>query len=149
MAARLFGYFPPPDVGDPQILLSGAVKMFMNYPHGAVEAVCDPVGGYPSKSKWAPNLAELRQALDIAALPYIRALERDRQIHQQLEERKLLAGPAKPRKTYEELQAELADVGIRIGNRGATAKPTNIKEFREKYSISQEQWDAIPNAKRA
>lgn len=146
MAARLFNYFPPPDVGDPKTLLSGAVKMFLSFPRKVVDAVCDPVSGLPAKSKWAPNLAELRMAIDIEMAPILRQIERDKIA---AEHRMALPAPMAKRKTYEELQAELAEVGIYIGSRGATAKPVNIKDFRDKYGITDEQWNAIPNARRA
>jgi hypothetical protein len=150
MAARLFDYFGPPETGDPRVMLSGAVQIFMSYPREAVEAVCDPVRGLPGELKWAPRLAEIRHALEVAMGPIRRREElegRERQAKAQIAERqRMLPSPDKPRKTYEQLQAELAEVGIFIGNRGATAKPVNVKEFREKYGISQEQWDAIPNA---
>jgi hypothetical protein len=144
MAATLYGYFPPPDVGDPKVLLSGAVKMFASYPAAAVEAVCDPVTGLPATNKWAPNLAEIRLALDAAAAPIYRARAREKQIAEQLADRKpLQITDNRPRPTYEELKARCAAAGLHIGPKGV--ERVSPAKVREKYGISQEQWDAIPN----
>jgi hypothetical protein len=64
----------------------------------------------------------------------------------QLAEREQLAIEHKrPRKTYEQLQAELAEVGILIGDQ--PKKPVDIGAFRAKYGISLEQWNALPDVK--
>lgn len=145
MAARLFNYFPPPEVGDAEILLSGAVKMFLSFPQEAVEAVCDPVSGLPAMQKWAPKLSELRQSLDSASIPIYRRQEREKQIQQQLEDRKAIPD-LRPRPTYEELQRRCAEVGLYIGPKGSRLPPVDPVKIRETYGISKEQWDAIPNA---
>lgn len=144
MAATLYGYFPPPDVGDPEIMLSGAVKMFLSLPRAAVEAICDPVSGLPATSKWAPKLFEIRQALEAAALPIYRAAEREKQIAEQLAARKpMQITDNRPRPTYQELVERCAKDGLFIGPKGV--ERVSPAKVREKYGISQDQWDAIPN----
>jgi hypothetical protein len=143
MAATLFDYFPPPEVGSAETLLSGAVKMFLMYPREAVEAVCNPVSGLPSQVKWAPRLAEIRQALEIATGPLQRRQERERQIAEQLEARKQITDQ-RPRPTYEELQRRCAEVGLHIGPKGSRLGPLDPGKVMEKHGISKEQWAAIP-----
>lgn len=148
MAARLFGHFPPPDVGDPQVLLAGAVKIFASYPESAVEAVCDPLRGIPGRSKWAPTLSEIRQALEVEVVPMRRAMEREAMERRQIAERKQLAiAHDKPRPTYEELVQQCADVGLQIGKQSKTGGKLAPRDFMERYGVSREQFDAIPNAK--
>jgi hypothetical protein len=153
MAARLFDYYPPPDVGDPKVLLSGAVQIFLKYPAEAVDAVCDPVSGLPSTSKWAPNLAEIRSALDAEMVPI---KWRQQQEHLMIEAERQIAArqplqitDGRQRPTYEELRQRCADAGLMIGPKGRQSLRENPAKIREKYSLSQEQWDALPNAKRA
>ena len=142
----MFNYFGPPEVGDPEILLSGAVKMFLSYPKEVVEAVCDPVSGLPAQSKWSPKLSEIRDALEIAWAPVKRHIEREKAIEAQLAERKLLEAPTKPRPTYEELQARCAAGGLHIGPKGSGPRMAPAA-FKTKYGLTEEQWNAIPNAK--
>ncbi len=147
LAQRLFNCYPPPAVGDPRLLLSAAIATMQMFPIDVVRAVCDPVHGIPSTNKFAPNLAELRNALEVLDAPRQRAMERAAAEEKQLSERKQLRiEHARPRKTYEQLQAELAEVGIFIGQGKAGLKPMKAEDIQAKYGVTKEQWDAIPNA---
>lgn len=142
---KLYGCYPPPDVVDPRILLSGAVAICQQYPISVVRGVCDPVHGLPATNKFAPNLAELRLALDSLDAPRRRREEREEAERAQLSERKQLQiEHQRPRKTYEQLQSELAEAGIFIGTQ--PKNPMDVGAFRTKFGISQGQWDAIPDA---
>jgi hypothetical protein len=64
----------------------------------------------------------------------------------QLEEREQLAIEHQwPRKTYAQLCAECRAVGINIGPKGPS-HAVDVVAVRQQYGISQEQWDAIPDA---
>lgn len=147
MAARLYDYFPPLETGDPRVLLSGAVKMFLSFPPEAVEAICDPVSGLPATSKWAPRLSEIRQALDAEMVPIRKRAEREewnRQAAKQIAARQpLQITDNRQRPTYEELVERCAKDGLFIGPKGV--ERVSPAKVREKYGISQEAWDAIPN----
>lgn len=151
MAARLFSYYPPPDVGDPQNLLTGAVKMFLAYPMEAVLAVVDPTSGLPATSKWAPNLAEIRQALEAAMVPIKWRLRQEQlaeEARAQIAARKpLQITDARPRPTYEELQRRCHAVGLMIGPKGSRLPPIDPLAVRDKYGISADEWNAIPAGK--
>src|ERR1051326_631835 len=72
LVERLFSFYPPLDVGDPKAFLAGVVALMQNYPLDIVEEICDPVRGIPSKYKFAPNLAEIRNELEVLAEPWRR-----------------------------------------------------------------------------
>ncbi len=148
LAQRLFSFYPPPDVGDPRMLLSAAIAMMQMFPIEVVRGVCDPISGLPATNKFAPNLAEIRHALEVLDAPRKRREERERAAHMQLNERKqLVITDRRERKTYEQLQAECAAVGLFIGQGRNGLKAMKAEDIREKYGVTKEQWDAIPNAK--
>lgn len=151
MAGQLFGCFPPPEVGDPEIMLSGAVKMFLSYPEAAVRSVCDPVRGLPATSKWAPRLSEIRDALEVAMGPIRFAENRerlDREAREQIAARKPLEiTDGRPKPTYEELKARCAASGLHLGPKGM--ERVDGETVRKKYAVTPEDWAKIPDAKGA
>jgi len=148
LAQQLYSFYPPPDVGDPRMLLSAAIGMMQLFPIEVVRGVCDPIHGLPATNKFAPNLAELRLALEVLDAPRKRREEREAAERKQLAERRQIAiADQRPRPTYAELQARCAAVGLYIGKQAA-APPIDPTAIMEKYGVSQEQWDALPNAAR-
>ena len=85
---------------------------------------------------WRPRISEIKEFLDDLVPPYVPP-KFDRLPPVQRE----------GRKTYEELQAECARAGLVFGGKSRIAAPESIKEFREKFGITPEQWNAIPDAK--
>lgn len=147
LVERLFSFYPPLDVGDPKAFLAGVVALMQHYPMDIVERVCDPARGLPSTNKYAPNLAEIRNALEVVAEPWRRQMEREAIARQAA---KALPPPIQDRskrKTYEQIVEECRAAGIMIGPKGKSG--VDIGEFRNKHGISLEQWNAIPDAKRA
>jgi hypothetical protein len=116
------------------------------YPLEICQKVCDPARGLPSTNKFAPNLAELRTALEAEAGPWRRQMERERLARKSLDALPPPVEDRSKRKTYAELQADCAKAGIFIG--GKPAPIQDVTAFRESHGLSQEQWDAIPNALR-
>ncbi len=153
LAARLFSYYPPPDVGDPEEILRGAVKMFLMYPVEAAEAVCDPTRGLPAMLKWAPKLSEIRQALDEAMVPINWRLQQeqlaDAAVAQIAARNPLQITDGRQRPTYEELQQRCAEVGLMIGPKGSRLGPVDPSAIAKKYGLSKAQWDALPNRRTA
>jgi hypothetical protein len=151
LAARLFSYYPPPDVGDPEEVLRGAVKIFLMYPREAVDAVCDPTRGLPSTLKWAPKLAEIRSALEEAMVPINWRLQQEQLAQQataQIAERKpLQLTDGRERPTYDDLRAQCHAVGLMIGPKGSRMPPADPSATAKKYGLSRAQWDALPNRK--
>lgn len=62
--AKLFGYYPPHEVSDPKAFLAAVTAIFEMYPEDVVARVIDPLSGLPSKQKFAPKLAEIKEACE-------------------------------------------------------------------------------------
>ena len=152
-ARLLFGQYRKGDANDPETYVASIAAILSDYPAETIRYVTDPRSGIaanplsdPETGRvWTgmPDAANVKRACELHYAPTRKLIERQAQARQQLEERDQLAIPDRSkRKTYEQLQVELAEVGIFIG---AQNKPINIDEFRAKHGISKEQWDAIPN----
>lgn len=55
----LFGCYRRGDAEDPEVYLRAAVAVLRGYPEPIVKAVCDPVGGLPSRSQFLPTIYEI------------------------------------------------------------------------------------------
>jgi hypothetical protein len=166
MAERLLAFYHPPEVGDPEVFISGVVELFQSYPTEVVADAC-AVRGLPTKYKWFPALSEIKQELDLLYAPIIetqrwqkRLQDMENRERRQLEERdqRLLElavnGPSEgsfraTKKTYEELVELCAKDGLLIGPK--QQMPVEkieliAKAIREKYHVPLELWNDIPNA---
>ena len=63
-ASRLIGFYPSRELNDATTYLAGVTALFAAYPEDFVKRVCDPVTGLPSRNKWLPSPAELKEALE-------------------------------------------------------------------------------------
>ena len=134
---------------DPEAMFAGAEKMFAFYPIEASREVADPSRGYPATERFAPTLAELRLALDMAARPNRQKREREREARARAlaKERAAEQRDTGPRPSYEELQRRCAALGLPIGEprrRKPVDAAAESARVRERYGISQEVWDAVP-----
>jgi hypothetical protein len=143
-AARLLGCYRTGDANDPETYIAGVVAVLSRYDIPIIREITEPATGIASRLKWLPSVSEVRAECDILADRETRRAEREKQIQEQFAAR-LQITDQRPRKTYEQLQAELAEAGIFIGKQ--PKNPLDIGAFRTKYGISLAQWDAIPNAK--
>lgn len=64
MAAKLFACYPRNEANDPEGFLAAATAMLAAYPEAIAERVCDPIRGLPSKNKFLPAIAEIREACE-------------------------------------------------------------------------------------
>jgi hypothetical protein len=71
------------------------VAVLANYPVEIIHAVCDPVKGLPSQTKWLPTIAEVVELCQKLHGYDRRAVERQRSINAQLAERRALPNWAK------------------------------------------------------
>lgn len=63
-ANRLMGFYPAREVNDPVTFAAGMAANFAALPRNIVKRVCDPVKGLPSRLKFLPTIADVREALD-------------------------------------------------------------------------------------
>lgn len=61
---RLMGFYPAREVRDPKTFAAGMTALMATFPLDLVKRCIDPVEGLPSKLKWLPTLADVREFLD-------------------------------------------------------------------------------------
>ena len=112
-AAQLFGCYPRNEANDPEIFLTAATALLASYPEAVAERVCDPIRGLPSKNKFLPAIAEIREACEREMVWFdtVERRERDR-AHTRKVLEPVLPPPApmdrlRVRQTADELLAEL------------------------------------------
>lgn len=139
------GCYRAVDSNDPETYIAAAIAVLSRYPIKIIEAVSSPVTGLPSKLKWLPSIAEIKEACEEYDRFNARIRQAERQRQEQLAERARFEAEndRSNRKSYAEIQADFAKVGFRFGKRAY--QPVDPKEVMQKYNISQEQWDAIPS----
>lgn len=148
LAKLLLGCYRTGDANDPAVYSGAVIAVLSDYPLDVIRAVVDPRTGIPSKSKWLPTVAEIKEACEAIEGPRRAAARRERAEQAQLDERMLLEAPRAERPTYDELKARCAAEGLIIGGRGMARVPAvDVAAFQEAHGITKEQWDAIPNAK--
>jgi hypothetical protein len=145
----LFGCYRRDEAADPEIYFTGTIAILSRYCEWIIMAVTDPADGLPSTCKWLPTLQEIRDACDQLKAGMDRNNERDAGIRRQLAERAeidRMEADRERRPNIEELKAKYGETwGIGSGSRAAPSD--HVGAFRQKYGISDAQWNAIPNAK--
>lgn len=63
-ADQLTGFYPAREVNNPKAYVAGMAALLASYPRDFVKRVCSPVDGLPTRLKWLPTLADVREALD-------------------------------------------------------------------------------------
>jgi hypothetical protein len=61
----LFGCYRKTDANDPEIYLTAAVAILLQYPKTIIDHVTDPVHGLPASKYFLPSIAEIREACEI------------------------------------------------------------------------------------
>ena len=139
-AKRLFDFYPPQEAGNPEVVLTGVVELFEHYPAEVVERTVSPVFGLPAKHKFMPRIAEIKEFLDAQMPP-----PEPTRVYP------VLPGLPPPdrstRPSYQELVDRCARDGLMIGKKKKLFGEREIAEFRQANNISDEAWNAIPDAK--
>jgi hypothetical protein len=146
-AQVLFGCYRKGEANDPETYVAAVAAVLATYPEETIRYVTDPRTGIPAKINWMPNVGEVRQACDDHYGPTRRAIEREASERRQLEERKRLAPPAGPKKTYEEIVQDCRSRGLMIGGGKKAWAAPNITEVCDRLGITREEFDALPDAK--
>lgn len=105
--------------------------------------------GLPARFKWWPKISEIKESLDELHAPYVEAVRWERQARAQIAERPAAALPdMRSKKTYAQLAEDCAARGFPIGKVKYRGPDDQLAgSLRAKFGISQDDWDAIPNAK--
>lgn len=106
-AKFLLSCYRPGDVNDPDVYFQAVTSLLGSYPEDVILAVVDPRSGLPSRLKWLPTIAEVKEACEREMAPIYRQRRWDREAD---ERRKLLEEPAdRERPTFDELKAKHGD----------------------------------------
>jgi hypothetical protein len=117
-------------------------RCMVDYPLHIVERVVEQL---PLKQAWPPNLKEINDALRDAQAEERTAQRFERESQASSSEQRRQTPPTGQKKTYEQLQAELAEVGIFIGGRGQRRVVDDAAAFRARFGLTEAQWNALPN----
>lgn len=143
-AQVLIGCYRTGDANDPETYVAAIISVLAGYPVEVIREVTEPATGLPSKVSWLPTVAEVKKACDELWGPWRYAQEWEAGARRQIADRQTLAiADHRPRKSYEQIKAEFAAIGIYFDKK---SKPIDVGAVRQKFGISQEQWDAIPDA---
>jgi hypothetical protein len=140
----LLGSYRTGEASDPEVYISGVVRILSAYPLDVVRRVVDPLDGIPSYCDWLPKFSEVKAACERLAGPTVvaRMSDWDRRTQAQLEERQRLTALPVPKQGYAEFKSEMAARGLPIdGRRPVASDMANL----QKYGITREQWSALPD----
>lgn len=140
-AKLLLGCYRAGDASDPEVYVSAVMAVLGSYSQAVIAAVVDPRNGLPSKLKWLPSVAEIKDECEYHA-------EKEAAAERWEEARNAarLPPPApKPRPSLDELRAKY---GPNWGLKTMRREPTR-EEARQALiaQIGQAAFDAIPDAK--
>jgi hypothetical protein len=79
LATQLFGCYRASEANDPETYVTAAAALLSRYPEAVARQVCDPVRGLPSKAKWLPAIAEIREACERETIWHYAVVKRDRE----------------------------------------------------------------------
>jgi hypothetical protein len=139
----MLGFYRKDDAWDPEMFLTGISAVLSKYPKWVIDKVTHPADGLPGRLKFPPQPSEVRDACEAEMEPVRRQAERE---HRERACQESLPPPVDRtgRKTYEQIQAEFAAVGIFIGGARALPKET-AATVKAKLGLTDEQWNAIPD----
>lgn len=66
LSTLLFACYRAAEASEPKVYLAASEAVLRCYPERVVRAVCDPVNGLPSRSKFLPSIAEIKKACEKA-----------------------------------------------------------------------------------
>ncbi len=91
-----------------------------------------------------PNPAEMKTACENHYGPERSRIEREKREQAQIAERIALEDQ-RPKKTYEQLQAECAEKGLFIGKGKAKPQVFDVDAFCQAHGCTKADWDKIPS----
>jgi hypothetical protein len=147
-ARTLLGCYRTGDAHDPEIYLTAVIAVLSSYPTDVIELVVDPRSGLPGKNQWLPTIAEVKAECEAIVGQRRQRLEWDHRSRVQLAERKLIEQRDKPRpEVVDKIRAEMTAAGMPImGDTNPVDNPFMPEKVMARFGLTQEQWDAIPNA---
>ena len=140
----LLGQYAKARPHEPAIYIAALAAILSEYPREVIEYVTDPRTGLANSQKWIPEPAEVREACEAQMAPIRRQLQREAL---QLKNKQSLPPPIdrSSRKSYKEIQNDLAVQGIYIGSGRRLMSIETAASVMAKYGITENEWNSIPN----
>jgi hypothetical protein len=135
------GGYPLQLPNDPESYYSNLISILCMYAEVDARVAIADVGNHCA---YLPSRFDVRQACERAASARARPLARAAAIRRQLDERDERTC-YRPSQTVEEVRAEMRARGLPMGDKVHTETPETA---RAKLGLTQEQWDALPSAKK-
>jgi hypothetical protein len=86
-AEQLVNFYPAREIHDARTYISGMTAIMASFPSDFAKRVCDPVNGIPSRLKFLPTLAEVKEALTAEDKRRVRIAANARYVIEQAEKR--------------------------------------------------------------
>lgn len=146
-AKLLLGCYRTGEANDPEVYTAAVIAILSTFPIDIVRQVVDPRTGIPSRVKWLPSPSEVMEACrkieeERKAVSY--AQQWEARSREQLREREELERVERPKQSYAEFLAEMAERGLPINDRHRRHFETT-DSVKVKLGISDEQWDSLPD----
>ena len=115
------------------------------YSRDIVDFVTDPRTGLPSRNKFLPSVAEVREACEMLMGPRRQYEDKLKRRAEQLDARDEWNKPRTgPRKTADEILKSFEEVGFEFGSSKKRIK-VSPEEFQQRYGISQQDFNELPS----
>lgn len=145
-AQALFGCYRRDDAHDPETYAAAISAVLAQYPPDVVKLVTDPRTGLPSRNKWLPNVAEVREACEAEMVRRRAAEHRKAAAAAQIAAREA-DKPRDARPTLDEIQARVGAIwpGFRVSGKSPAPAAMGLDELAQKYGIDRAALDAVPD----
>jgi hypothetical protein len=142
------GFYRVADAHNPRVYLAGVVAALSDYPVEIICQVVDPRNGIPSKIKWLPTIAEIKEACESRYAPHRYAADWDKRAAEKIAARDTLAIPDYRPKTTPNKQYTYAEFMEMTGGKGRPIGRFEQKAEFEKTETAPEPQplDTLPEA---
>lgn len=142
---RYLAGFPYLSLPDPEGYQTALTEVMQRYPQWAGEYAIKQAN--PDNPNLPVSDIVLRKWLESLVRPHRAAQAWDKHSTDQIEERKLIEGPAQTKQTYDEFRQEMAMRGMPINGGGKRSRELDPlpEETMAKLGLSKDQWDALPD----
>jgi hypothetical protein len=104
-AGLMFACYRRDDANEPEVYLAAVVSVLTRYPQTVVVTVTEPFSGLPSKQKFLPSIAEIKEACE-AEMADIYRMQKRRDDMRAQSDRRREDEKLKRKRTPEEIEAE-------------------------------------------
>ena len=151
-ASLVFAAYRKDDFADPQTFLLQLGMVLERYDDKVIETVTHPVTGIQRECKFPPTIAEMTAFIEEHIRRSTYAAQYDARSREQLKERDAFYDEGKPEplehrtRIAEHIKNELRAKGFKFAGDEKINHSETPATVMAKHNLTQEQWDAIPDA---